>query len=88
MIQYRIIECALGQLEEKLNGMANKRWVLNQISVLDKENIVAVLEKPSGSDEELQQNVSQQLEWAFQTAASISKSKHDLFKLMLQNLRP
>jgi hypothetical protein len=87
MKQYRVIKCAVGQLQEELNSKAADGWLLNHFASVDKENMVVVLEKPTTPEKEELQNVSQQQARLFQTVTDIMQSQHDLVKSIVQNIR-
>lgn len=53
MKQYKVIKCNVDQLEERLNVMAKDEESLSQIAVLDKGNIVVVMEKSISSEDEV-----------------------------------
>jgi t-SNARE complex subunit (syntaxin) len=85
--QYRIIKGSVSQLESKLNGAAEEGWRVTNLAALDKNSIVAVLEKSRRFEEEVLHNAMQQQSQLFQTMSSIIKSQHELGKSVIENLK-
>jgi hypothetical protein len=74
-------------LEDKLNDAVEEAWDVLNISVLDKESVVVVLEKLVVLKEEVLQELTQQQTHILSMFSSIMKAQHDTANSIIRNLR-